>query len=161
MPAEEGGRFPLTGRGDVNTYALFAELFASLVSQRGRAGVIVPTGIATDATTAPFFGALLDEKRLLGLHDFQTGMGYFDRIGHARFKFCLLTVGSKGAGSEKPAFSFFSRTVDEFQDRRRHFVLSRDDIAAINPNTITVPIFRTSADADLTAKISCSRSGAD
>ena len=30
VPAEEGGRFPLTGRGDVNTYALFAELFASL-----------------------------------------------------------------------------------------------------------------------------------
>jgi hypothetical protein len=54
VPADDGGRFPLTGRGDVNTYALFAELFASLASQRGRAGVIVPTGIATDATTAPF-----------------------------------------------------------------------------------------------------------
>ncbi|MBL8895628.1 MAG: restriction endonuclease, partial [Rhizobiales bacterium] len=52
-----------------------------------------------------------------------------------------------------PAFSFFSRTVDEFRNRRRRFVLSRDDIAAINPNTNTVPIFRTSADADLTARI--------
>ena len=29
---DDGGRFPLTGRGDVNTYALFAELFASLAS---------------------------------------------------------------------------------------------------------------------------------
>ena len=28
--AREFGRFPLTGRGDVNTYALFAELFANL-----------------------------------------------------------------------------------------------------------------------------------
>ncbi len=28
--AREGGRFPLTGRGDVNTYALFAEHFANL-----------------------------------------------------------------------------------------------------------------------------------
>src|SRR6478736_3971865 len=27
VPAEDAGRFPLTGRGDVNTYALFAELF--------------------------------------------------------------------------------------------------------------------------------------
>src|SRR5205823_5840942 len=44
------GRFPFTGRGDVNTYALFAEAFARLTSKRGRAGVIVPTGIATDAT---------------------------------------------------------------------------------------------------------------
>ena len=39
VAGEDGGRFPLTGRGDVNTYALFAELFASLASQRGRAGV--------------------------------------------------------------------------------------------------------------------------
>ena len=80
-------------------------------------------------------------------------MGYFDRIGHARFKFCLLTVGSKGAGPETPAFSFFSRTTEEFQDNRRHFFLSRDAIAVINPNTVTAPVFRTSVDADLTAKI--------
>ena len=153
VAGEEAGRFPLTGRGDVNTYALFAELFASLASPRGRAGVIVPTGIATDATTAPFFSALLEGRRLFSLHDFQTGMGYFDRIGHARFKFCLLTVGRENAGPVQPEFSFFSRTLREFQDSRRHFNLSRDAIARINPNTVTAPVFRTSADAELTAKI--------
>ena len=71
--ARELGRFALTGRGDVNTYALFAEHFASLASARGRAGVIVPTGIATDATTAPFFAALIDGKRLARLIDFEIG----------------------------------------------------------------------------------------
>jgi hypothetical protein len=64
MPSEEGGRFPLTGRGDVNTYALFAELFSRLSGSKGRAGVIVPTGIATDATTAPFFAHLVENRRL-------------------------------------------------------------------------------------------------
>ena len=78
MPEEDGGRFPLTGRGDVNTYALFAELFASLAGARGRAGVIVPTGIATDATTAPFFGALVNEKRLVqSALISRTAMGLF------------------------------------------------------------------------------------
>ena len=43
-PADEGGRFPLTGRGDVNTYALFAELFSRLTGPRGRAGVIRADG---------------------------------------------------------------------------------------------------------------------
>jgi hypothetical protein len=149
--ARASGRFELTARGKVNTYALFAELFASLISNSGRAGVIVPTGIATDATTAPFFAKLLRDRRLFSLHDFQTGMGYFDRIGHARFKFCLLTVGSNAV--ERPAFSFFSRTIHEFHDPRRHFFLSRAEIATINPNTITAPIFRTSTDAELTASI--------
>jgi hypothetical protein len=153
VPGDEGGRFPLTGRGDVNTYALFAELFAALAGPRGRAGVIVPTGIATDATTAPFFAALVAEKRLFSLHDFQTGLGFFDRIGHARFKFCLMTMGSPGTGPEMAEFSFFSRTIAEFADQRRHFSMSRDAIARINPNTVTAPIFRTTTDADLTAKI--------
>lgn len=62
--ARGSGRFDLTARGKVNTYALFAEHFAHIASKRGRAGVIVPTGIATDATTAPFFAALIEGRRL-------------------------------------------------------------------------------------------------
>ncbi|MER8565941.1 N-6 DNA methylase [Mesorhizobium sp. M0924] len=152
-PQEEAGRFPLTGRGDVNTYALFAELFSTLAGPKGRAGVIVPTGIATDATTAPFFGALMSERRLFSLHDFQTGLGFFDRIGHARFKFCLLTIGRAGDGPESVDFSFFSRTIEEFADPQRHFRLTPQEIALINPNTLTAPVFRTGQDAELTAKI--------
>ena len=64
VDGKEGGRFPLTGAGDVNTYALFAELFSRLAGPKGQAGVIVPTGIATDATTAPFFAHLVAERRL-------------------------------------------------------------------------------------------------
>jgi len=151
--AREGGRFPLTGCGDVNTYALFAELFAELASSRGRAGVIVPTGIATDATTAPFFADLMGNKRLFGLHDFQTGQGFFDRIGHARFKFCLLTMGRPESGLAAPNFSFFSRTSAEFDDGRRHFNLDCASIKRINPNTLTAPVFRTEIDAELTSRI--------
>lgn len=151
LPGEDGGRFPLTGRGDVNTYALFAELFANLT--RVRAGVIVPTGIATDSTTAAFFEDLVRTRKLHSLHDFQTGLGFFDRIGHARFKFCLLTLVAAGGHPEKINFSFYSRTAEEFGDHRRHFTLSIEEIKLVNPNTRTVPVFRTSSDAHLTAKI--------
>ncbi len=51
------GDFPLTGKGDVNTYMLFAELARRIVAPRGRAGLLVPSGIATDNTTREFFGA--------------------------------------------------------------------------------------------------------
>jgi hypothetical protein len=151
--ARSSGRYPLTGRGDVNTYALFAELFSRLVGPRGRAGVIVPTAIATDSTTASFFAAQVEERRLVSLHDFQTGRGFFDRIGHARFKFSLLTMTAAELGPAEISFSFFSRTAEDFADERRHFHLSPTEIAAVNPNTKTVPVFRTRADAELTAKI--------
>ena len=85
----DGGRFTLTGRGDVNTYALFAELFANL--SRQRAGIIVPTGVATDATTAPFFAHLVAEKRLAQLVDFENSAPLFVGV-HRSFKFSLLTL---------------------------------------------------------------------
>ncbi len=58
------GRFPLTGRGDVNTYAVFAETFLNLLNPRGRAGLIVPTGIATDDSTKGFFDRIATKQRL-------------------------------------------------------------------------------------------------
>ena len=45
-------RYPLTGAGDVNTYALFAELSRQLLSKKARAGIIVQSGIATDSKVA-------------------------------------------------------------------------------------------------------------
>ncbi len=55
------GAYPLTGRGDINTYSVFAERIRGLLGARGRAGIIVPTGIATDATNQHFFADLVSE----------------------------------------------------------------------------------------------------
>jgi len=146
---QEGGRFPYTGVGDVNTYALFAELFAHLVGPKGRAGVIVPTGIATDATTAPFFAHLVDEKRLASLVDFENSAPLFPGV-HRSFKFCLLTMGRNEAEAH---FAFFLTEPAQLAEPERNFTLSPEQIAAINPNTKTAPVFRSQADAEITAKI--------
>ncbi|MCL6608479.1 MAG: N-6 DNA methylase [Geminicoccaceae bacterium] len=146
---EEGGRFPLTGTGDVNTYALFAELFDELVSPDGRAGLIVPTGIATDATTAPFFARLVRERRLVRLVDFENRKGLFPAVD-SRTKFALVTLGRTATA---PEFAFFLTEPRELSDAERRFTLSAEDIARINPNTKTAPIFRSRADAELTKKI--------
>ena len=147
VPGSEGGRFALTGRGDVNTYALFAELFSNLA--RERTGVIVPTGIATDATTAPFFAALVGEGRLVKLADFENRERIFTSV-YFRVKFCLLTMG-RNEGAAK--FAFFLTDPAQLVEPERNFTLSPEQIAAINPNTRTAPVFRSRADAELTAKI--------
>jgi hypothetical protein len=149
IDVEEGGRFPLTGRGDINTYALFAELFASLNSMRGRAGVVVPTGIATDATTAPFFAMLVGKKRLARLIDFENSDGIFPAV-HRSYKFSLLTIAND---VQEAGFAFFLTDAHQLAEPERRFTLSADDIARINPNSNTAPVFRSRADAELTAKI--------
>jgi hypothetical protein len=93
--ARASDRFGLTARGKINTYALFAELFSKLIGPRGRVGVIVPTGIATDATTAPFFASLIDGRRLASLIDFENR----DAIFPARFIAATNSACSRSAGT--------------------------------------------------------------
>ena len=149
IDSKDGGRFPLTGTGDVNTYALFAELFLRMVGPKGRTGVIVPTGIATDATTAPFFAHLVEKKRLARLVDFENSSPIFPAV-HRSFKFCLLTL---GRNEPEAHFAFFLTETAQMAQPERNFVLSPDQISAINPNTRTAPVFRSRKDAELTAKI--------
>ncbi len=146
--AHDSRRYPLTGVGDVNTYALFAETFLQATAPTGRAGFIVPTGIATDDSTKQFFDAI-SHGRLVRLHDLRTGPGLFSEIGHQRFKFCLLTIGSAASAE----FAFFALKVEELTDTRRHFRLTPDEFALINPNTRTCPVFRSGRDAELTKKL--------
>ncbi|MDZ4137544.1 MAG: N-6 DNA methylase, partial [Erythrobacter sp.] len=147
VPGEDGGRFALTGRGDVNTYALFAELFANLAT--GRAGVILPTGIATDSTTSTFFTKIVSSKRLVSLFSFYEIRLVFTATDD-RNSFCLLTLGKT---DQLPRFAFSILQANDIEDERRVFELSADQIVDINPNTKTAPIFRSRADAELTAKI--------
>lgn len=147
----EDGRFPLTGRGDVNTYALFTESFGRLAGTRGRAAIIVPTGIATDATTAPFFAHLVSGNRITALFSFENEEMVFPGIHHA-MKFCLLSL--RPEGSTLPTdFVFYARQASALLEPERRFQLSPSQIAAINPNTLTAPVFRARADAELTAII--------
>ncbi|MBD8664114.1 N-6 DNA methylase [Rhizobium sp. CFBP 8752] len=147
VAGEDGGRFALTGRGDVNTYALFAELFANL--SRLRAGVIVPTGIATDATTAPFFAHIVEKRRLAMFVDFENRAGLFPAV-HSAMKFTLLTL---GRDEQHAHFAFYLNAPSQLSEAERNFTLSPQQISAINPNTKTAPVFRSRTDAELTAKI--------
>ena len=143
------GRFPLTAVGDVNTYALFAELSRTLLAPDGRAGIIVPTGIATDDGAKAFFGDLIARRQIISLYDFENREALFPGV-HRSYKFSLLTI---GAAQAAPRFVFFATHAAHLRDERRVFSLTPTDLARINPNTRTAPLFRTRRDADLTAAI--------
>ena len=147
VKGSEGGRYPLTGVGDVNTYALFAETFAQLAGRPGRAGLIVPTGIATDDSTKAFFSAVSQSGRLVSLFDFENRDGVFPGV-HRSYKFCLLTLGQAKAAR----FVCFATHVSHLADTRRHFTLTPQEFELINPNTRTFPVFRSQLDAELTKK---------
>ncbi len=145
-------RFPLCGRGDINTYTVFAELKRGLKGPQGRAGMIVPTGIANDDTTKVFFGAITSGRELASLFSFENEEFIFPSVHHS-YRFCLLTLCGSLSSEQSPEFAFFLRQATQIRRNERRFTLSPENIARINPNTRTCPVFRSQADAELTRKI--------
>lgn len=147
--ARLAGRFDLTATGDIDLYPMFAELCLSFSKEAW--GLVLPTGIAVNDSNKAFFSKLIDENRLVSLYDFENKEGLFDI--HRMFKFCLL-VASKP--QDKPRIvkgGFYLNRLDHLLDPRRIYSLQTSDFARLNPNTKTCPVFRTSRDAKLTAKI--------
>lgn len=148
VDGDDAGRYALTGVGDVNTYALFAETISQIVSKTGRAGFIVPTGIATDDSTKLYFGHIATSGQLASLYDFENREAIFAGV-HRSYKFCLITLGQ----AEEAEFAFFLSNTNQLGDARRKFRLTPSEFALINPNTRTCPVFRSNKDAELTKKI--------
>ncbi|MBC9724525.1 Eco57I restriction-modification methylase domain-containing protein [Streptomyces sp. TRM68367] len=145
------GRFPLAGRGDVNTYTVFAEAASLGIAPTGRFGLVLPTGIATDATTAPFFSDLVRTSRLVSFLDFENEAFILSRDVDHRVRFSLLTVTGRGERVGSASFAFGTRYMEDLDERR--FAMPPEEILLVNPNTGTLPVFRTRRDAEITLGI--------
>ncbi len=148
----DSGHYPFCGRGDVNTYSIFAETMRIIISPTGRVGCIVPSGIATDDTLKFFFGDLMSSGALVSLFAFENEAKLFAGIDH-RVRFALLTMAGDSVHVGQTDFSFGLYRADDLNEEGRHFSLSASDVALLNPNTRTCPIFRSKRDMELTKAI--------
>lgn len=146
---KNSGRFSLTNIGKIDLFPLFAE--HCLNSSKEAWGLVMPTGIAVNDSSKAFFSKLIDENRLISIFDFENKEALFDI--HRMFKFCLLTAGKPCDKPRKVSGGFYLTRIDHLLDPNRIYTLQTDDFALLNPNTKTCPVFRTSRDASLTAKI--------
>ena len=146
------GRFPLTAFGRLNTYSLFAEHFTWIAGPSGRAGAIVPTGIATDSFNQHFFRSLVKRASLVSLYDFENSRPLFGGV-HRSFKFCLLTIAGRSERIPQAEFAFFQLHPDDLARECSCFELTPDEIRLLNPNAGTCLVFRSCRDAEITMDI--------
>jgi len=150
---KRSGRSPLSSRGNINSYTLFLELSTDARSPRGRTGMIVPSGIATDETTKLFFQQLMESRSLVSLYDFENRAGLFPAVD-SRMKFCLLTLtGPSRPAAEGAQFVFFAHRVEDLREMDRRFSLTAVDLALLNPETRTCLTFRSQREACVTKQI--------
>ncbi|QRZ07779.1 N-6 DNA methylase [Mycolicibacterium austroafricanum] len=146
----KSGRYPFTGQGDVNTYSVFAETMRTVTNPSGAAGIITPTGLATDKTTAPFFADTLSNHRLYAFYDFDNEAKIFRDVHHA-YRFAITTMTGTQRTVRRTKFAFLNRHISDVPEKR--FQLAADEVLALNPNTGTLPMFRSRKDADITLGI--------
>lgn len=144
----QSGRYPLCGKGDVNSYAIFAEHNRNVLGRCGRAGFIVPAGLATDDTTKEFFQALVTSRTLHRLFHFENEERVFEGVNNM-FRFALITVGGRDSLADEIEIVAFARGVEATTDPTRRYQLSPQEIAVVNPNTRTFPTFVSRRDAEI------------
>jgi len=138
--------YSLTGKGELNTYQLFAELFLRMRKEEGRSGVIVPTGIATDKGNSAFFKYVVESKLLSSLADF-VNASIFKNV-HKSYRISLIVF----ARAESTRMLFMLKDPDQLYTKK-FLHLSAEDLLLVNPNTGTAPVFSSQRDMDLVLKI--------
>lgn len=157
LGSDDGGQYPLLGRGDTNLYSLFVERAQRLVNSTGIVGLLVPSGISGDLGASRFFRSVSEAGRLASLLDYANrpvagGPLFFDDVD-SRFKFCALVFGGLSRTFEAAECGFFLTATNDNALAEQTFALGPADFAAVNPNTGTAPVFRTPRDAELTKAI--------
>ncbi|CAL9341414.1 hypothetical protein SUDANB106_00284 [Streptomyces sp. enrichment culture] len=167
--AGDSGVFPLCAKGltvkgvnSLQTDTLFAERMVNVVASEGRPGLVLPTAIATGAGSQYLFADFTGRGALASLYDFENrrpkspalpkGGKWFESVD-SRYKFCLLSLTGRGTQADASRIGFFLSDVTDLEDPNRVFALDPEDLARINPNTGTLPVFRTQRDADITAGV--------
>lgn len=135
----KSGRFPLAGRGDVNTFAVFAEAADGLCSPNSRVGLFLPLGIISDATCSEFTFELLTERRMVAVIGFRNEKKLFAEVLH-NFKFCLFVFGESNVSKACDCI-VDCLELTELAVRERWFSVDAETVLALNPESRTFPLF--------------------
>ena len=148
LSADDGGRFPLTGVGDTNLFAYFAEHALNIKGDLGAVGMVVPTGIVLDDATKRFTQEIFTQGQVSSVYHFNNTESIFPNV-HNSYSFVLLTLGK----AEKADCLFYATNPAQLEDEKRHLSFEPSDITLINPNTRTLILVRSEYDLELCRKL--------
>jgi hypothetical protein len=139
------GSYPLLSGGDINIYSLFVERSHSLIKPSGLVGLLVPIGIGTDATSAKYMSGITTNQQLKAFISFENRRRWLFRDVHAEDQPTILIV-----SNSKRKFSEFDYAVklNALPDEEHNPIVTLEAkvLHAVNPNTGTMPIFRSAED---------------
>ncbi|MCA9963837.1 MAG: N-6 DNA methylase [Anaerolineales bacterium] len=148
------------GRGDTATHKLFTERAYTLLTETGRLGYVVPSGIYADAGTKQLREMLLNEGCIDYLFNFSNERWFFNAVHHA-FKFSLLGA-VKGTYSDgfwstfriNPREAIAPNDLPAFlNDRNNLLYMRKESLPKFSPENLEVMEFQTQQDYSLAERL--------
>ncbi|MBI3048825.1 MAG: N-6 DNA methylase [Acidobacteria bacterium] len=127
--AREAGVYRVEARAHINRYQLFVERALQLTRAGGRIGLVLPSGIATDAGAAPLRRHLFDHADVDGVFGLDNRAGLFPI--HRSLRFVLLTC-TAGRPTSATACRFGMSGVDDLEADRRPLLITRAFLARLS-----------------------------
>lgn len=140
------GRFPNGANGRLNYYKLFLELGFLAISKDGHLGMVIPSGLTTNAYERPLWHSFVKRGFVSAIYDFENSSGLFPGID-ARVKFSLISLVKQAQSHFKTAC--WVADVTELHEPERIISLGIEDLVRFSPDDLALPQFRQKADLDL------------
>jgi hypothetical protein len=139
------------GSADLNSYKMFLETAYHLLHERGRLGMIVPSGLYTDSGTQTLRELFLERSTWEWLFSFENKRRIFEI--HGSYKFAPVIVDRRRTGA--PLFAAFMVHDLAAWDRPDPpvFEYDRGLISLFSPRSKSLPEVRTPRDLEICRKI--------
>jgi hypothetical protein len=157
--ARAAGQYRLQGRGHANLSQLFLERALRLLAQRGRLGLVLPSGIALDHGSAALRRYLFDRCAVDSIVSFENRDAIFPIHRSLRF---LLVTATRGGPTKSIACRFGERdprALDRISDEaapREAFpiTLTPELLTRLSGDQLTIPELRKAIDLRIAEKAS-------
>jgi hypothetical protein len=137
--------------GRIFTYKLFLEQSYSLLRNYGRLGLIVPSGIYSDAWSKPLRRLLLDHCRWEWLFGFENREKIFDI--HSSFKFNPVII-EKGGSTAAIRTAFMRRKLEDWERGEELTTpYSRAQVERFSPRSLAILEIQSKRDLEILEKI--------
>ncbi|RRQ27381.1 SAM-dependent DNA methyltransferase [Rhodococcus sp. Eu-32] len=147
------GKYPRTVSRRLNTYRQFAELFVDLMQQSGLGGIITPTGLINDLSSAGLTEDLVKSERVCSAFDFvnhwkteSIDRRFFLQVpNHTRFSLTTIAGARRRAASIKTA----RRLQDPRNIKPKTIEVQPSDISRISSETYSIPLFSDATESSI------------
>ncbi|MCX6848257.1 MAG: hypothetical protein NTY98_05000, partial [Verrucomicrobia bacterium] len=136
------GNYPNSGMGRLNLFRIFVEKGWLLTSKVGRLGMVIQSGLTTNAYERALWTSLVRENAVISIFDFENKRGLFPNV-HSSAKFTLLTL---GIGNGLIQSACWLHDPSEINQVGRVIEISRTDLELWSPEELSLPQFRSSLD---------------